>query len=99
MKSAKVLQQSITALFSPSTSLASVYLAAALKRFHENSEAEQVGVVAPGVGTAKHDEDATQEGFSVIWASAACKHCQAVIIKTCVAHVQINSAVHLQPHT
>lgn len=26
--------------------------------------------------------------FFVIWASAACKHCQAVIIKTCVAHIQ-----------
>lgn len=78
--------------FFPSTSLASVYLAPALKRFHENSEAEQVGVVAPGVGTAKHDEDATREGFFfffVICASAAYKHCQAVIIYAhCVAHIQ-----------
>lgn len=83
LKSAKVLQQSITALFFPIHISCFCLLAAALKRFHENSEAEQVGVVAPGVGTAKHDEDATQEGFSVIYASAAYTHCQAVIINTC----------------
>lgn len=89
LKSAKVLQQSITALFFPLHISCFCLLAAALKRFHENSEAEQVGVVAPGVRTAEHDEDATQEGFSVICASAAYTHCQAVIINTgCVAHIQ-----------
>lgn len=31
----------------------SVCLSAALMRFHENSKTEQVGVVAPGVGTTK----------------------------------------------
>lgn len=42
----------------------SVCLSAALMRFHENSETEQVGVVAPGVGTAKlNREEAVLEDF------------------------------------
>lgn len=50
---------------SPPPSLsASVYLSAALMRFHENSETEQVGVVAPGVGTTKlNREEAVLEDF------------------------------------
>lgn len=86
--------------FPPSTSLASVYLAAALKRFHENSEAEQVGVVAPGVGTAKHDEDGTQEGFLLSGPlqpiSIARQSLSRHVLHT---YKMINSAVHIQPHT
>lgn len=90
-------------VFSPSASLASVCLAAALKCFHENSEAEQVGVVAPGVGTAKHDEDTMWEGFFffffVISASAAYEHCQAVIIYGCCVALVQNDKFRLRRHT
>lgn len=67
---------SLVFFFFPSASLASVYLAAALKCFHENSAAEQVGVVAPGVGTAKHGEDTTQGGFFVVVISACAAYKQ-----------------------
>lgn len=57
--------------FSPSLSV-SIYPSAALMRFHENSEAEQVGVVAPGVGTTKLNRMRMQYWkISIICASAA----------------------------
>lgn len=47
----------------PSPSV-SVYHSAALMSFHENSEIEQVGVVAPGVGTTKvNREEAEPKDF------------------------------------
>lgn len=57
---------------SPPPSLsASVYLSAALMRFHENSETEQVGVVAPGVGTTKlNREEAVLEDFCYLCLSS-----------------------------
>ena len=69
-----IVTKYLLALFSPrspslplslSLSLSiSVCLSAALMRFHENSETEQVGVVAPGVGTTKPNrEEAVLEDF------------------------------------
>ena len=61
----------------------SVYLSAALMRFHENSEMEQVGVVAPGARTAKPNRMRMQQWrIFVICVSAACKHCGAILDKT-----------------
>lgn len=57
-------------VFSPSLSV-SVYLSAPLMRFHENNETEQVGVVAPGVGTTKlNREEAVLEDFCYLCLSS-----------------------------
>lgn len=65
----------------------SVYLSAALMRFHENSEMEQVGVVAPGARTAKPNRMRMQQWrIFVICVSAACKHCGAIKDKTLFAN-------------
>lgn len=54
----------LSLVFSPALSLGSVYLSAPLMRFHENSETEQVGVVAPGVGTTRlNREEAMLKDF------------------------------------
>lgn len=83
-------------VFSPSLS-ASVCLSAALMRFHENSETEQIGVVAPGVGTTKLNRMRMQYWkISVICVSAA----EALQGNSRHMHMykKINTAVHLCPH-
>ncbi len=70
---------SISGLFFPPSLSVSVYLSAALMRFHENSKTEQVGVVAPGtetsMGTTKlNREEAVLEDFCYLCLSSPSLH-------------------------
>lgn len=90
-------------VFPPSLSV-SVYLSAPLMRFHENNETEQVGVVAPGVGTTKlNREEAVLEDFCYLCLSSpsTAKQFKALFVHTCgLAHVQPDKySKHLYHHT
>lgn len=80
-------------------------LSAALMRFHENSETEQVGVVAPGARTAKLSRMRMQhKTVFVICVSAAYKHVRQsrrdfILWAHVVLYKMVNSAVHPHPFT
>lgn len=81
----------LSLVFSPALSLGSVYLSAPLMRFHENSETEQVGVVAPGVGTTRlNREEAMLKDFCYLSLSNPSTASNSIQGINCgIAHVHV----------